>query len=230
MTLFGLVFIDLHLFLSVRTSRRHFHRALANSMMVSKRASVKGRMEKFVKRANRVMIASLVFTTFLVMLTIVFAACRECWGPALFCFIPLLTLICGGWIIRAMIVSIQASSRNRWPVKSVEHAVSAHASNSSLGSKHAPDAGTDSHHLPVSSSKQQKEHASNSSSGGKKRTKKVTKKMTVVQEADYEGTVIITQIESGTDIVRYPRLARINKEETVEEEEVSHDNSKGTSS
>src|SRR4051794_9745468 len=105
--------LTIHIGMSMVSARREFERALANSVVVSKRSSVKVRMEKFVTRAKWVMILSFLASLLLVIFAYTLGVCEECRKRSAWAVLPVMTLLCCVWIFRAMVVSILASRANR---------------------------------------------------------------------------------------------------------------------
>lgn len=217
--------------------------ALITSAMVSRRSSVKVRVEKFVKRATRTMLGTFIVTVALFVVPVIMVICRSCWRE-IWIYCPIYSIVCSLWIVRAIFISTQYSQRNQ---RAAAKAVSDGGDAVGVGGKHEqrPKSGDssakDSPVRGTSSKQMKKQHdgngnvtATSSSSTAssaalrtvkkkKQRTlKKLAKAMTVVQEADYEGTVVMTQVESTLDGTGHPRSMRageIKREETLTEGE-----------
>jgi hypothetical protein len=243
---FGLV--DVHIGISMATTRKQLERALANSAVLSKRASVKIRVEKFVAHAKKVMMTSFIYCGLVGTFMLVLGVCQPCWRAIWLC-VPVFFVISTSYLTRSMTVSISSSWKHRKNIPQspiMEQALSSaeinlpHSPMQSLAvrKKQAEHASIGISSATLSNDSE-KARSSRPKNGKGKRAKKL-KKMTVVQEADYEGTVVVTQIESGIGDTETnntatsnelsadnPRHVRFAQDDIVEEEGEGNSESKG---
>lgn len=215
----GFVFVAMHMIVAIITARRQLERALANSAIVSKRASVRVRLEKFIVRAKTVWLMSLFATLIAATFCGVLAFCLECRHQGSWVITPVQMGFCGFWLFRGMLISIQASAHNRDQSSKQTRARLDQEGNLQSSSAETKLVNVDPNSVKVDSKK--KSHSRSKfkirgASGGHK-----VKKMTVVVEADYEGTVTLSQMESQgahTAPQRSPRAAAALKQFAITEE------------
>ena len=155
-------------------------------MVVSKRISVRNRMEKFAGRAKRVMFTSLFGMIFFSIANFVIGACVTCRNDSVWAMLPVMLLAMSGWLIRAGAISVHVSQVNRQATKKNLKELVGEMQKSSDGETPSPPS-------PPSSKMHRKVRSKTSSKGKGQSAKKV---MTVVLEADYEGTVAGSQLGS----------------------------------
>jgi hypothetical protein len=195
------------------TARKQLARAMANSVVISKRASVKLRMEKFVAHAKKVMLISFLYTAAVGLFMLVVGVCQSCW-TSIWVYLPIFFLLSNVYQNRSAVVSLRTSYRHRNNLIP-HHTTQKNEKNSSAEVMNSPQSPI----VPRASRKVRKPvidvekllsstsslssrevavSSSNKLSNPKKQSKgsRFMKIMSVVQEADYEGTVV-TQTESA---------------------------------
>jgi len=205
---------------------------MMTSAMVSKRSSVKVRVEKFFRRAKRVMAITFVICATLELVPLIFASCKPCWN-FLWLWAPSMSIVVAIWTFRAVIISAKFSLSTRRAMKESqsqrkmvngdgeENLSSESRSKANRDKRPSPppsasvwrkqqrqmvaamksgDSSSSIHKTDSMSSSSSSVSSMLSRSGSKKASRNAKKKvMTVVQEADYEGTVVLTQVESAVD-------------------------------
>jgi len=230
---------------AARRASNEFNRTLANPA-ITRRSSMSLRVQSFFRHARRVMLLAVVIILVLIVILLVFIACEPC---SRYCWIliPVAMSVCGLWFCRNMAVSTYVSRKNR------QHtATSLHSHNNQgvdngkdqvhsskevtvLSGDGSPATGTTGTAQKLSSSSSSlSQTRSRSSSRSRTRTGKKkkllvnrAKKMSAVQEADYEGTVVMTQVDGLT---RYnPSKVSVHDARGMEEEDIPEESADGTS-
>jgi hypothetical protein len=204
-------------YFSLRSASKDLLNAITNTT-VSRRASMKVRVENFFRKATRIMWLAFAVIVQFVVLNLIFGACFECTKYA-WVVVPLSLGNCGLWLERNIIMSIQTSWKNRQHVNhtTIDQADRAFSSKERTVGPEDRDKNGEQTSATMSQSSKSK-----SRSHGRKKQKQVKKKnMTIVQEADYEGTVVMTHIE-GSNRYLNSRISMPNQNQ-LKEEEVAED-------
>jgi hypothetical protein len=172
------------------TTRKQLERALANSKVVSKRASVRVRVEHFVQHAMRTMGLATIGMFVVAATVVIMTICDHCRKTSLWFIMPILTMICSGWIFRSMLISLRASVVHHFRAgpKADKHVEEIKSGNAQEGGN-----------SPLTTTK---------SGSQKKSNKKPQKPMTIVLEAENEGTLARSELDQQVnDEQPSPRLA-----------------------
>jgi len=168
---------------------KDFSRALANPSL-SRRVSLSKRVTSFFRNAKRLMWVTLIIIALFGIAQILFGFCVVC-AQYVWAVVPVFIGICGVYFCRMMIISIQVSWKARFHAQNSGMTVQILSSKERTvdggGGGELPQYGQSEKRLSASYHRQRNKHAN------KKKTR--LKNMSAVQEADYEGTVVMTHVD-----------------------------------